>query len=346
MADQRKLYFTSDYMEGAHPQVLSALTRTNMEHTSGYGTDAYCDAAKDKIRDAIQAPDAEIYFLAGGTQANAVVIGTALRPYQGVISASSGHVSVHEAGAIEFGGHKVLALPHKDGKITADSILNCIREYESDENRDHMVMPGMVYLSQPTEYGTLYSLQELEQISWVCHTHGIILYMDGARLAYALACKENDVTLPDIAKLCDAFYIGGTKCGTLFGEAVVFPGAFRIPHFFTMVKQHGALLAKGRIAGIQFETLFTDNLYMEIGRHSLELSDMIRSALKEKGYEFAYPSPTNQIFVILNKEQREALEDKVAMGFMENLDQNRAVMRICTSWATGIEDVEELIALL
>ena len=346
MADEKVLYFSSDYMEGAHPKILEALTRTNMEHTPGYGTDAYCVAAKDKIRLALQAPEAEIFFLTGGTQANAVVIGTALRPYQGVISAVSGHVSVHEAGAIEFGGHKVLALAHKDGKITADSILQCVREYESDENREHMVMPGMVYLSQPTEYGTLYSLQELEQISQVCRTHDLILYLDGARLSYGLGCRENDVSLPDIARLCDVFYIGGTKCGTLFGEAVVFPGSFRIPHFFTMVKQNGALLAKGRIAGIQFETLFTDNLYLEIGRHAMDMADRIRTALEQKGYEFAYPSPTNQIFIVLDREQRKRLEEKVMLGFMENLDQDRAVMRIATSWATGIEDVEALIALL
>lgn len=246
---KQKLSFASDYMEGAHPEILRRLLETNMEQTAGYGLDAYSESARKKIRAACQADDAEIFFLIGGTQANAVVIDALLRSYQGVIAAETGHISVHEAGAIEFGGHKVLTLAHQAGKITAAQIESALTAYREDANREHMVMPGMVYLSQPTEYGALYSLAELEAISAVCRAGGIPLYLDGARLAYALACPANDVTLADIARLADVFYIGGTKCGALFGEAVVFPKRNTVPHFFSIVKQHGALLAKSRIAG-------------------------------------------------------------------------------------------------
>ena len=254
----KHISFTSDYMEGAHPLIMQRLMETNLEKTPGYGTDAYCEAAKAKIRSACHAPEAEIFFLVGGTQTNATVIDGLLQSYQGVIAAETGHIGVHEAGAIEFGGHKVLTLPHKNGKITAQQIEKLLCDYANDANRDHMVMPGMAYLSQPTEYGTLYSRAELTQISSVCRAHHILLYIDGARLAYALACPENDVSLADLAALCDAFYIGGTKCGALFGEAVVLPRPGLIPHFFTIIKQHGALLAKGRLLGIQFDTLFTE----------------------------------------------------------------------------------------
>ena len=248
-----KLFFASDYMEGAHPLILKRLMETNLVHSAGYGTDEFSESARAKIRKACNAPDADIHFLVGGTQANATVIKSILRPYQGVIAAETGHVSTHEAGAIEAGGHKVITLPHKNGKLDADSIERCIQGYWDDANHEHMVMPGLVYISQPTEFGTLYSLEELTKISEICHRRNVPLYVDGARLAYALACPQNDVTLPDLARLCDAFYIGGTKCGALFGEAVVLPRHDFIPHFFTLIKQNGALLAKGRIAGIQFE---------------------------------------------------------------------------------------------
>ena len=344
--DHKKLSFASDYMEGAHPLIMERLMETNLLKTAGYGLDEFSSSAKDKIRTACQCPDAAIYFLTGGTQANAIVIGALLRSYQGVIAADSGHIAVHEAGAIEFGGHKVLPLPHKDGKISADEINACLKAYQKDENRDHMVMPGMVYISQPTEFGTLYSKEELSGISAICRKNKIPLYLDGARLAYALACPENEVTLSDIADLCDAFYIGGTKCGALFGEAVVFPDPKLIPHFFTIIKQHGALLAKGRISGIQFDTLFTNDLYFEIGRNAIEMAGKIRTALSENGYRFAFPSPTNQIFIILDREKSNALQDKVEMGFWENLDENHTIMRIATSWATTADDVEKLVALL
>ena len=346
MSGENRLSFACDYMEGAHPLILQRLAETNMVKCPGYGLDSFSESARQKIRVACNAPEADIFFLVGGTQANAVIIDAILRPYQGVIAAASGHISVHEAGAIEYGGHKVLQLAQVNGKLSADDIHNCIKSYWQDANREHMVMPGMVYISHPTEHGTLYSLEELRKISEVSRHHNIPLYLDGARLAYALASPVNDITLPDIAELCDAFYIGGTKCGALFGEAAVIPRHDFIPHLFTIIKQHGALLAKGKIAGIQFETLFTDNLYSKIGNAAIEAADAIRKALAEKGYEFAFPSPTNQIFIILEKEKAEALSENIEMDFWENLDGSRVVMRIATSWATKTEDVKRLIEYL
>lgn len=344
--EKKKLSFASDYMEGAHPEILRRLWETNMEQTAGYGLDAYSESARKKIRAACQADDAEIFFLIGGTQANAVVIDALLCSYQGVIAAETGHISVHEAGAIEFGGHKVLTLAHQAGKITAAQIESALAAYHEDANREHMVMPGMVYLSQPTEYGALYSLAELEAIGAVCRAADIPLYLDGARLAYALACPANDVTLADIARLADVFYIGGTKCGALFGEAVVFPKMNTVPHFFSIVKQHGALLAKSRIAGLQFDTLFTNHLYEKGGETALLAADRIRSALREKDYPLAYDAPTNQIFLVLDEAQKARLSKQVEMGFWENLADGKTVMRIATSWATQDEDVDRLTALL
>ncbi len=341
-----KLSFASDYLEGAHPAILQRLVETNLEKTPGYGEDEYSESARRKIRAACAAPGSDVYFLVGGTQTNATVIDALLRPYQGVIAAESGHISVHEAGAIELGGHKVLALAQEDGKLTAQAVERCAQGYWQDGNRDHMVMPGLVYISQPTEYGTLYSLAELEAIRAVCDRYSLSLYLDGARLAYALACPENDVTLESLARLCDAFYIGGTKCGALFGEAVVFPQHDRVPHFFTIVKQHGALLAKGRIAGLQFDTLFTDGLYERLGRHAVAAADRLRAALRENGYELAFPAPTNQIFLVLDEAQREALSRRVEMSFWEKRADGRTVVRLATSWATAPEDVDALIALL
>lgn len=346
MDHENKLSFSSDYMEGAHPDILKRLMDTNMEKSAGYGLDEYSESAKDKIREACGAPGAEVYFLTGGTQANATMIDAMLRSYQGVMAADSGHISVHEAGAIEFGGHKVLTLPQENGKITAGSVENCINGYKDDANNEHMVMPGMVYISHPTEFGTLYSLDELKSISEVCHKNDIPFYLDGARLAYALACPENDVSLPDIASLCDVFYIGGTKCGALFGEAVVIPKKGFIPHIFTIIKQHGALLAKGRIAGIQFETLFTDDLYYKVGKNAIDTAGKIKDALSQYGYEFAFNSPTNQIFIKLSKEKSAELSQKIEMGFWENTDDNHVIMRIATSWATRQEDVDRLTEVL
>ena len=338
----KRISFTSDYMEGAHPLIMQRLMETNLEKTPGYGTDAYCEAAKAKIRSACHALEAEIFFLVGGTQTNATVIDGLLQSYQGVIAAETGHIGVHEAGAIEFGGHKVLTLPHKNGKITAEQIEKLLCDYANDANRDHMVMPGMAYLSQPTEYGTLYSRAELTQISSVCRAHHILLYIDGARLAYALACPENDVSLADLAALCDAFYIGGTKCGALFGEAAVLPRPGLIPHFFTIIKQHGALLAKGRLLGIQFDTLFTDGLYEKLGAPAMAAADHIRAALRECGYTLCFDSPTNQVFCILDNDTMARLAQKVDFGFWEKYDDTHTIVRFATSWATDMDDVKLL----
>ena len=341
-----KLCFASDYMEGAHPAILKRMLETNLEHTAGYGMDPYSESAREKIRAACRAPEADVFFLVGGTQTNATVIDALLRPWQGVVAAETGHIATHEAGAIEFGGHKVLTLPQREGKLSAADVAGCVDAWRRDNNREHTVMPGMVYISQPTEYGTLYSLSELEALSAVCREAGIPLYLDGARLAYALATPSNDAALPDLARLCDAFYIGGTKCGALLGEAVVFPRRGAAPHFFTLVKQHGALLAKGRVAGIQFDTLFTDGLYDAIGKSAIAAADRIRRALDEKGYAQAIPSPTNQIFVVLSPEKAKALSRRVEMGFWENLGDGRVVMRLATSWATTDRDVDGLIEAL
>lgn len=340
-----KLYFASDYMETAAPEIMEALAGLAGKKFTGYGSDVISESARRKILAAAGAPEGEVYFLVGGTQTNATVIDTMLRPYEGVIAASTGHVSVHEAGAIEYGGHKVLTLPAKDGKIGAADIDGLAGTYWNDENHEHMVMPAMVYISQPTEYGTLYSLKELEEISAVCRKWKLALYVDGARLAYALSAKGNDVTLKDLSRLTDVFYIGGTKCGALLGEAVVFPKKGTVPHFFTMMKQHGALLAKGWAAGLQFDTLFTGGLYEKLGKKGDEMADRIREALDEKGYVQDVKNSTNQIFITLTHEKARALSKKVEMGFWENKG-DKVVMRIATSWASTEEETEKLIALL
>lgn len=340
-----KLYFASDYMETAAPEIMEALAGLAGKKFTGYGSDVISESARRKILASAGAPEGEVYFLVGGTQTNATVIDTMLRPHEGVIAASTGHVSVHEAGAIEYGGHKVLTLPAKDGKIGAADIDGLAGTYWNDENHEHMVMPAMVYISQPTEYGTLYSLKELEEISAVCRKWKLALYIDGARLAYALSAKGNDVTLKDLSRLTDVFYIGGTKCGALLGEAVVFPKKGTVPHFFTMVKQHGALLAKGWAAGLQFDTLFTGGLYEKLGKKGDEMADRIRQALDEKGYVQDVRNSTNQIFITLTHEKARALSKKVEMGFWENKG-DKVVMRIATSWASTEEETEKLIALL
>lgn len=340
------LSFSCDYMEGAHPQILKRLMETNLVKTPGYGLDDYSKSAKEKIRDACKAPDAEVFFLVGGTQTNVTMIDAILKSYEGVIAADTGHVSVHEAGAIEFGGHKVLTLPHHNGKINVRQIETLLDDYQNDANRDHMVMPGMVYLSHPTEYGTLYSKAELREISALCRSRNIPLYLDGARLAYALACPQNEITLADIAELCDAFYIGGTKCGALFGEAVVIPKAGWLPHLFTIIKQHGALLAKGRMLGIQFDELFTDYLYGRVGVPAIQAADRIRRILIQNGYTLCFDSPTNQVFCIIENTEMEQLAEKVEFGFWEKYDDSHTIIRFATSWATKMEDVEALCTVL
>lgn len=338
----KKLYFASDYQEGAHPNIIQRLVETNMEATPGYGTDSICMSAKNRIKNAIHNPLAEVYFLVGGTQTNATVIRSLLASYQGVIAPNTGHINTHEAGAIEMGGHKVLSLPTQLGKITAHQIEQYLQTFESDQNNEHMVMPGMVYLSQPTECGTLYSKNELSQIYTICKKHQISLYIDGARLAYALASKENDVFLEDLSSLCDIFYIGGTKCGALLGEAVVVNNPYQIPHFFTIIKQNGALLAKGRVLGIQFDELFKDDLYQNIGNSAIEYAQRITKTLKENGYTLHMETETNQIFFVANNR----LSDEVEMSFWEKVDEEHSVYRIATSWATQKEAVDCLCEIL
>ena len=337
--------FSCDYLEGAHPLILQRLMETNLEKAPGYGMDRYCQSAKEKIRAACACPEAEIFFLSGGTQTNAVVIEALLRPYQGVISADTGHISAHEAGAIEHGGHKVLTLPHTLGKISAEQVRACFEAYENDGNRDHLVMPGMVYLSHPTEYGTLYTRKELEEIGKACAQYGAPLYLDGARLGYGLAAEGTDVTLQTLAQVCDAFYIGGTKMGALLGEALVFPRPGLIPHFFSIVKQNGALLAKGRALGIQFDTLFTDDLYFQLGRHAVRLAQKMKKELERKGCRFLFDSPTNQQFLILENGEMERLSQKIGFSFWEAYDKQHTVVRLATSWASREEDIERLAAL-
>ena len=343
---EQRISFSCDYMEGAHPTILQRLIETNFAQMPGYGADDYCESAREKIRAACSAPNAEVHFLVGGTQTNATVIDALLRSYQGVVAADTGHISVHEAGAIEFGGHKVLTLPHRNGKISAEQIASLLRVYEEDVNHDHTVMPGMVYLSQPTEYGTLYSREELSAISALCREKHLPLYVDGARLAYALACPENDVTLKDMAELCDIFYIGGTKCGALLGEAIVIPQPGLIPHFFTIIKQHGALLAKGRLLGLQFDTLFTDGLYQRIGEAALRAAEDIRTALRANGYQLCFASPTNQTFCLVDREQMEKLREYVDFSQWEVYDEMHTIIRFATSWATKDEDVCTLCRIL
>lgn len=340
------LSFENDYTEGAHERILQRLLDTNLEQLSGYGNDPYCESAKIKIREACQCPQAEISFLVGGTQTNAIVIDALLKRYEGVVAAKTGHVSVHEAGAIEYTGHKVLGIPQNDGKISAGTLESYLQEFWKDENHEHMVFPGMVYISHPTEYGTLYSKQELSNISLVCRKFEIPLYLDGARLGYGVMSKTTDVTLPMIAEYCDAFYIGGTKVGALCGEAVVFTKHHMPPHFMTTVKQHGALLAKGRLLGIQFDTLFTDDLYFKISRHAIEMAELLKDGFRRKNCTFAWESPTNQQFIVLQNSVMQKLQEKVAFSFWEKADEEHTVVRFATSWATKEDDIARLIEML
>ena len=339
------LAFNNDYSHGAHPAVLQALVDTNMEPQPGYGTDAHTERAKQLIREACQASDADVFFLVGGTQANATVIDMLLAPYEGVVAAETDHVACHEAGAIEFGGHKVLTIPGYEGKMHSEDLENYIQVFYENESYEHTVFPGAVYVSLSTEYGTLYSKAELAAIHAVCQRREIPLFVDGARLAYALAADECDITLPELAQLCDVFYIGGTKCGALCGEAVVFPHGAPA-HFMTMVKQQGALLAKGRLLGIQFDVLFTDGLYFSISKNAIATANRLKAGFAAKGYRFFMDSPTNQLFVVLENTQLAALEGKAKFGFWEKFDDSHTVVRIATSWATKMEEIEQLIALM
>lgn len=339
------LHFVNDYSEGCCKQILDRLIETNRQPESGYGFDSFTASARERIRAAIGNPSADVYFLVGGTQTNKVVIDSLLLPYEGVLAASSGHVALHEAGAIEHSGHKVLPIAQKEGKITAAAIEAYVKDFYADPTYPHMVHPGMVYISHPTEYGTLYTKAELAALSEVCRAHSLPLYLDGARLGYALATPESDVTLRDIAALTDAFYIGGTKVGALMGEAVVFPkGAPK--GFFTRVKQNGALLAKGRLLGLQFDTLFTDDLYIRLGENGIRTARRLREIFRAHGYRFLIDSPTNQTFVILDNETVKRLSERVRFDYWEKYDEGHTVVRFCTSFATSMEAVEALDALI
>ena len=339
------LYFENDYCEGAHPAILQKLAETNFEKVPGYGTDPYCASAKAKICAACGCPDADVTFISGGTQTNAIVIASMLQRWQGVMAAATGHVAAHEAGAIEYTGHKVIALPAHEGKVSAADVRDWCATFYADANHDHMVFPGMVYISHPSEYGTLYTKAELEELHAVCQEYHMPLFMDGARLGYGLMAKGTDVTLQDIARLTDVFYIGGTKVGALCGEAVVFPHGAPA-HFMTMVKQQGALLAKGRLLGIQFDVLFTDGLYERLGRHAVEMAAALKKGLKQRGYTFFRESPTNQQFVILENDRMEQIEKEVSVSFWERYDEDHTVVRFATSWATREADLEHLWEIL
>ena len=340
------LYFMSDYTEGAHPKILEKLCAENLVSLPGYGEDPVCEGAKAKIRAACGREDLQVCFLAGGTQTNLIVVSTMLRRYEAVVAARTGHISAHEAGAIEFTGHKVIELEGRDGKLSAQSLRACLEGFYADDNHEHMPFPGMAYISHPTEYGTLYSRSELQALSRVCREYGIPLYLDGARLGYGLMARDTDLTLADIVDCCDVFYIGGTKVGALCGEALVFTRGNMPAHFLTMIKQQGALLAKGRLLGMQFDALFTDGLYWQISRHAIDMAMELKAALLEKGYQLYIDSPTNQQFVVLTDEQKARLEKDVAFSFWEKPDETHTVVRLATSWATRPEDVQKLKELL
>lgn len=335
--------FQSDYEEGCIPEILTALANTNTEQTSGYGIDPHCDHAKALIRKACKAPKADIEFLVGGTQTNLTVIASALRPYEGVLCADSGHINVHETGAIEATGHKCLALPSTDGKITAKQAETFILNQRNDPSHEHTVAPGMVYISFPTETGTLYTKKELVDLYNVCKKYKLYLFIDGARLGYGLCAKSNDVTLADIAKYSDVFYIGGTKVGALFGEAVVMTNKDLYDHFRYSIKQRGAMLAKGRMLGIQFEELFTDNRYLKISQNAMDCANRLQEALTQKGYEFAYTPITNQLFPIMTNEKIKSLSKKFRFLVFGTIDETHSIIRLVTSWATKKENVETFI---
>lgn len=337
------IQFQCDYNEGCHPAILEALVRTNMEQTIGYGEDPYCQQAREAIKQVIARPDADVHFLVGGTQTNTTVIASILRSYQGVIAADTGHINVHETGAIEATGHKVLALPNVNGKLTAASIERAIIDHQNEDGPEHMVQPGMVYISYSTEIGTIYSLSELTAISEVCHKYSLPLFIDGARLGYGLCSPACDLTIKDIADLADVFYIGGTKVGALFGEAVVILNPTLKRDFRYCIKQHGGMLAKGRLLGIQFLTLFTDNLYFEISQHAIDLAMKVRDALSVMGIPFYADSPTNQQFPILSNDLIAKLSDNFILSPWAKVDDGHMAMRICTSWATKEENVDKLL---
>lgn len=346
------VYFSSDYMVGAHPEVLEALVATNQEHTPGYGADQFTAQAEQLILEACQltgtdtTPRGKVYLLEGGTQTNLIVIDRLLDRNDGVLSADTAHINVHEAGAIEACGHKVLALPSNDGKLTADQVDRYLTEFYSDETHEHMVRPAMVYITFPTELGTLYTRQQLSELYQVCRRWQIPLYIDGARLAYGLASPANDLTLPDIVALSDLFYIGGTKCGALFGEALVTRRPELLPRFFSLMKLRGGVLAKGRLLGVQFKALFENNLYQRIGQHAIQMAMMLKQGVVERGYTLYMDSPTNQQFVMLPNDKIEALRPEVSFELWGPPGERETPVRFVTDWSTTPDAVRTLLTLL
>lgn len=336
------IYFHNDYSEGCHDKILQRLQQTNLEQTPGYGTDEYCHSAAQKIRALCGDDTLTVHFLVGGTQTNLTVIAAALRAHQGVISARSGHIHVHETGAVEATGHKVLEVPSADGKITAAQVTALVDTHRADDAMEHMVQPKMVYISNPTELGTIYTLEELTALSEACHSRGLYLFMDGARLGYGLTASNNDVTMGDIARLCDVFYIGGTKVGALFGEAVVIREPAIAEDFPYMIKQRGGMLAKGRLLGLQFDTLLEDGLYFELGKHANALADQLRKTLRQLGYPLLVPTTTNQIFPILPDAVLAELAREFTFTEQERVDETHRAVRFCTSWATKQENMDAL----
>ena len=346
MGEFTMISFASDYVAGAHPLILQKLVETNMEALSGYGSDVYSVSAREKIKKACGCPDGEAFLLVGGTQTNQIVISTMLDSHEGVIAAGTGHVSCHEAGAIEFSGHKIMEIDSEDGKLEAETVKKALENFWQDGNHDHMVFPGMVYISFPTEYGTLYTKSELKELYAVCRAYDICLYIDGARLGYGLCSEACDIKLEELSGLCDVFYIGGTKVGALCGEAVVFTHGNAPKHFMTKVKQRGALLAKGRLTGIQFDTLFTNDLYMKISRHAIDMAEKLKEIFREKDYAFFIDSPTNQQFIILENSEMARLQSEVAFEYWETYDADHTVVRFATSWSTTDEDLMYLKDIL
>lgn len=340
------LNFESDYTTGAHPEILKRLNETNFEALSGYCVDKYCNTAKTKIKKEIGLRNADVELLVGGTQTNAVVISTMLKDYEGVISVDSGHINTHESGAIEYTGHKVLSINGKDGKLDAKELKVYLDTFYNDESHEHMVFPGMVYISHPTEYGTLYKKKELKSIYDICKKYKMPLFIDGARLGYGLMSKESDMTIKDVAKLCDVFYIGGTKVGALCGEAVVWTHNNKPKNFVTSIKKRGALLAKGRLLGVQFDTLFTDKLYFKISKHAIDMAEKLKVVFKENGIKFFVNSPTNQLFLIMNNSLIKKIQKKVAFRIWSKYDDKSSVVRFVTSWSTREEDVANLMTIL
>ena len=340
-----KIKFETDYQEGASPEVLRLLTVTNLEQTSGYGDDVHCQRAKSLIRKEADKPDSAVYFMAGGTQTNTTVIKHLLTPCEGVISVSTGHINVHESGAIESTGHKVITLEGVDGLMTAESLREYMTAFNADPTNEHMVQPGMVYVSYSSELGTLYTKKGLAEIKSVCEDFGLKLFVDGARLGAAVTAEGSDVDIKTLAELCDVFYIGGTKNGALFGEAVVFPKpeTVNLRQFTTIIKQQGGLLAKGRLLGLQFEALFEDGLYYRNAKHANTQAMKIKQAFKEKGVPFLIDSPTNQQFPILTSEQNDELSKNFSYESWQPLEDGRVAVRFCTSWATADENVDELV---